>query len=204
MQGFILHTQRVRDEDLIVYLLSSKALVKAYRFYGLRHSAILSGYKIDFELENSLSFLPRLKDTLHLSFSWLFDRDKMLLWQEFIRLFYKHLKDVESCEGFYFQLLEECVKKFEKQNPKRVIVDAYVRLLEFEGRLHKDFRCFACDKRLDEKVVLIRSFLCACPECVRGESFDKEVLEGLFTKKSSAHLDDEAVGLLFEIIKEGF
>lgn len=41
MQGFILHTQKVKDEDLIVYILSPKMLIKAYRFYGLRHSSIL-------------------------------------------------------------------------------------------------------------------------------------------------------------------
>ena len=204
MQGFILHTQRVRDEDLIIYLLSTKALVKAYRFYGLRHSSILSGYKIDFELEISPTFLPRLKDTLHLGFSWLLNRDKMLLWQEFIRLFYKHLKDIEHCESFYFSLLDECSKRFEKQNPKRVIIDAFTRLLEFEGRLHKDFRCFACDTRLENKAILIRSFLCACPSCAGGASFDKKALQKLFDEKNCAHFDDEDIELLFDIVNQGF
>lgn len=61
MQGFILHTQKVKDEDLIVYILSPKMLIKAYRFYGLRHSSILSGYKIDFALEENPSFYQDLK-----------------------------------------------------------------------------------------------------------------------------------------------
>ncbi|EOI0718638.1 recombination protein RecO, partial [Campylobacter jejuni] len=116
---------------LIVYILSPKMLIKAYRFYGLRHSSILSGYKIDFALDENPSFLPRLKDVLHLGFVWIMDREKMLIWQEFIRLLYRHLKDVEELDGFYFDLLDECVKRFEKQNSKRVIVDAYLKILEF-------------------------------------------------------------------------
>lgn len=204
MQGFILHTQRVREEDLIVYLLSPKALFKAYRFYGLRHSSILSGYKLDFELETSATFLPRLKDTLHLGFSWLLERDKMLLWQEFIRLFYKHLKDIEHCEGFYFALLDECVKRFARQNPKRVIIDAFTRLLEFEGRLHRDFHCFACEQSLENEAILIRSFLCACPSCAQGANFDIKALQRLFNEKNSAHFSDEEIELLFDIVKQGF
>ena len=106
MQGFILHTQKVKDEDLIVYILSPKELIKAYRFYGLRHSSILNGYKIDFALDENPSFLPRLKDVLHLGFVWIMDREKMLIWQEFIRLLYHHLKDAQVLESFYFELLD--------------------------------------------------------------------------------------------------
>ena len=32
MQGYILHTQKVRDEDLLVYILTPSLLVKSYRF----------------------------------------------------------------------------------------------------------------------------------------------------------------------------
>ena len=112
MQGFILHTQKVKDEDLIVYILSPKMLIKAYRFYGLRHSSILTGYKIDFALEENPSFLPRLKDVLHLGFLWIMQRDKMLIWQEFIRLLYKHLKDVEELDRILNFLIASKTKKF--------------------------------------------------------------------------------------------
>ncbi len=76
MQGYILHTQSIKDEDLIVYILSPTQVIKSFRFYGMRHSNILNGYKIDFELEENLRFLPRLKDVIHLGFSWILDREK--------------------------------------------------------------------------------------------------------------------------------
>ncbi|TQR61273.1 recombination protein RecO [Campylobacter troglodytis] len=203
MQGFILHTQRVRDEDLIVFILSLKGVHKCYRFYGLRHSLILSGYKIDFELEYSLSFLPRLKDTMHLSFPWLLDRDKMLIWQDFIRLVYAHLRDVEECESFYFELLSECVRRFEKQNPLRVIVDAYACLLEFEGRLHKDFVCFACDELIRTEVSLARAFLPAHSRCLPSFCFDQKKLAQFYESKNCSVLDDEEINNLFSLIKQG-
>lgn len=203
MQGFILHTQRVRDEDLIVYVLSAKAVHKCYRFYGLRHSAILSGYKIDFELEEHLNFLPRLKDTLHLGFAWILDRDKMLLWQEFVRLVYRHLKDVESCESFYFTLLDECVKRFEKQNPLRVIVDAYANLLEFEGRLHKNLHCFVCDERVRGEITLVRAFLPAHKHCAVGFEFSEKKLKTFYESKNCSGFDDDEVQKLYALIKEG-
>ena len=203
MQGFILHTQRVRDEDLIVSILSHKGVHKCYRFYGLRHGVILSGYKIDFELEHSLSFLPRLKDTLHLGFSWLLDRHKMLLWQDFIRLVYGHLKDIESCESFYFELLDECVRRFERQNPLRVIVDAYARLLEFEGRLHKNFVCFACDEKIQGEITLVRAFLPAHKRCAVGFEFSQKRLAEFYESKNCSGFDDDEIKNLFALIKQG-
>lgn len=205
MQGFILHTQRVKDEDLIVYVLHASALFKTYRFYGLRHSSILSGYKIDFALEENSNFLPRLKDVLHLGFTWIFDREKMLIWQDFIALMYKHLKDVEKCEAFYFELLEESAKRFLKQDSKRVVVDAYLKLLEFEGRLHNDFLCFLCDEKIqDEKLILTRAFLQAHLQCGYGSVFEKNKLEIFYERKNCAVFDDEEIARLYLLIKEGF
>lgn len=202
MQGFILHTQKVKDEDLLVYILSPKMLTKTYRFYGLRHSSILSGYKIDFALEDN-AFLPRLKDVLHLGFVWIMQREKMLLWQEFIRLLYQHLKDTEMLESFYFELLDQCVKRFEKQNPKRVIVDAYLKILEFEGRLHKDFICFACDERIQSSITLIRAFLPSHSTCALGYEFKSEKLKHFYESKNCAVFSDEEVENLYKLIKEG-
>ncbi|AJD02793.1 hypothetical protein, possible RecO family recombination protein [Campylobacter lari CCUG 22395] len=204
MQGFILHTQSVKDEDLIVYLLSSKRIIKSYRFYGMRHSNILSGYKIDFELEESSRFLPRLKDVLHIGFSWILDREKMFFWQEFIRLFYWHLKDVEEIDSFYFELLEDCAKRFEKQDCKRVIVDAYLKILSFEGRLHKSFVCFYCDEYIQKNVVLVRAFLPAHKKCAFGYEFKAEDLAKFYENFNSSHFSDEYIDNLYKIIKEGF
>lgn len=203
MQGFILHTQKVKDEDLIVYILSPKELIKAYRFYGLRHSSILNGYKIDFALEENPSFLPRLKDVLHLGFEWIMQREKMLIWQEFIRLLYKHLKDIEILESFYFELLNECVRRFEKQNSKRVIVDAYLKILEFEGRLHKEFLCFVCEEKIQNPITLVRAFLSSHSTCALGYEFQKEKLEHFYESKNCAIFSDEEIQDLYKLIKEG-
>lgn len=204
MQGFILHTQSVKDEDLIVYILSPKSVIKSYRFYGMRHSSILSGYKIDFELEESSRFLPRLKDVLHLGFEWILDREKMFFWQEFIRLFYYHLKDVECLDDFYFELLNTCTQRFSKQDPKRVIVDAYLKILIHEGRLHKALSCFLCDEKLNERIVLLRAFLPAHLKCIFGYDFDTKSIVEFYEKQNSSHLSDEDIDKLYRIIKEGF
>ncbi|WP_139452193.1 recombination protein RecO [Campylobacter armoricus] len=204
MQGFVLHTQSVKDEDLIVYLLSAKKVIKSYRFYGMRHSNILSGYKIDFELEENSRFLPRLKDVLHIGFSWILDREKMYFWQEFIKLFYWHLKDIEEIDKFYFELLEDCSKRFEKQDCKRVIVDAYLKILNHEGRLHKEFNCFLCDGRIKENVVLIRAFLPAHNNCCFGYEFKINDVLQFYESFNSSHFNDEYIDKLYKIIKEGF
>ena len=83
MQGYILRVQKVRDEDLLVFVLTPNLLVKSYRFFGARHSNIMTGYKIDFELEQEAKFLPKLRSILHLGFKWLLERDKLIIWQQF-------------------------------------------------------------------------------------------------------------------------
>ena len=100
MQGYILKITKVKEEDCIVDILTRESLVKAYRFYGARHSNITQGYKIDFELISSMNFLPQLRGALHLGFEWLTQREKLLFWQQFIRLFHAHLKDAEFIDEF--------------------------------------------------------------------------------------------------------
>ncbi|WP_291949667.1 recombination protein RecO [Campylobacter sp.] len=204
MQGYILHTQSIKDEDLIVYILSPTQVIKSFRFYGMRHSNILNGYKIDFELEENLRFLPRLKDVIHLGFSWILDREKMFFWQDFIKLFYWHLKDVGKLDSFYYELLDECAKRFEKQDCKRVIVDAYLKILNYEGRLHKDFICFACDEKITQNIVLVRAFLPAHTKCIFGFEFNCKDLHNFYERKNSSHISDEDIDKLYKIIKEGF
>lgn len=203
MQGFILHTQKVKDEDLIVYILSNDCLIKSYRFYGLRHSNILSGYKIDFELEKSVNYLPRLKDVMHLGYDWILDREKMIIWQDLMVLLYKHLKDVQNLESFYFDILDECVLKFSKQNPKRVIVDFYIKLLEFEGRLDKSFICFSCEEFIKNDLLLLRAFLPSHEKCAYGYNFNKEKIIQFYKNKNSSIFDNDDIEKLYLIIKEG-
>ena len=167
MIGFILKVQKVHDEDLLVFILSKSYFIKAYRFYGVRHPIISQGFKIDFELENGGIFLPHLRNPLHLGYSWLFDREKLEIWQKFMKLLYEHLKDASELDEFYFDILEDCAIKFQKVNPKRVIIESYLKLLEFEGRLHKDLTCFLCDKKITNQISLARGFLPAHKECIK-------------------------------------
>lgn len=204
MQGFILKLTKVKDEDCIVEIITPKQIVKCYRFYGARHPVITQGYKLDFELENNINFLPRLTNTLHLGFSWLLNRDRLLHWQQFMRLFYEHLKDVENIDKFYFDIIEECAIKFGKQNPKRVIIEAYVKLLEHEGRLHTRQFCFICDEIIENKVSLARSFLPAHEQCINKKAFELKDIDEFFSTKKSTNLNDEKISRLYHIVLEGF
>ena len=203
MQGFILKTTKVRDEDCIVDVLSESALVRAYRFYGARHSNIIQGYKIDFELSQNPNFLPRLSGVMHLGYAWLASREKLLFWQQFMRLLYAHLKDAEHLDKFYYELLTEAAARFGRQNPRRIIVESYVKILEFEGRLHGEPYCFLCDEEILENIALCRSFLPAHESCAQRAGFAQdEILEFLRSKKT-LNLNDETVERLYDITLEG-
>lgn len=203
MQGFILHSHRVKDEDIIAHILTKDALYKTYRFYGARHSSILLGFKIDFELIQNAKFMPHLRSVLHLGYAWLRDRDRLLLWQQFIRLLFEHLRGVDEVDEIYFNELELCASRFHRQNPKRLLIECYVRILEHEGRLHSEFECFICDDGIDDEVALARGFLPAHTYCLHASGFNKSALNELFQTHSSAHLDDESVDRLYQILMLG-
>lgn len=203
MQGFILETKAMKNEDLLVFILTKNSLVKAYRFYGLRHSVLLTGVKIDFALEENPSFLPRLKDVLGLSYSY--DRDIMIYWQNFMHLMYLHLKISEELDEFYFNLVEKSYERMKRQDPKRVMIDAYIKLLEHEGRLDDSLVCFACDKYInDPKIALIRGFLAGHTSCVLSFNFEKEVILQMFKLHKSSAFDDEDINKLYTLLNEGF
>ncbi len=204
MQGYILNINKVRDEDLIVTILSDDALYTAYRFYGARHSNINIGYKIDFELETNMkSTIPRLKDVLQLNFSWLLDNDKMYHWQRFIKLFYPHLKDVEELEDFYIELLNDLVKKITKQNVKRAIIESYIKICEYEGRLHTQYECLLCELPIENHISLVRSFIPTHPTCSYSRSYDIKKIDELFQNKSLINFTDSEVDTLWYILLQG-
>lgn len=134
MQGFILSLQPVRDEDLWVRVLTAESLLSLYRFYGARHSVIALGHKIDFcvQTQGKRGILC-LRDAMHLGFLWEDERTKKLVWQDFIRLLFAHLKDVEHIEPFYYTLLCEMTHKMHKQNPHRIACEAYAKILALRG-----------------------------------------------------------------------
>ncbi|MDQ1263761.1 MAG: Recombination protein RecO [Campylobacterota bacterium] len=204
MQGFVLNLNRVKDEDLIVTIISRENLDTLYRFYGARHSVINLGFKIDYEKEvSSKSTIHRLKDVMHIGYKWINDHRLLRLWQDFVALFYKHLKDTHEIDAFYFDLLEDASLNWNKQNPKRVALESYVKLLEHEGRLHSQLECFFCSKKIDEDISLLRAFLPAHKECSATSSIKKVAFYELVENKSTLFLSDEEVDKLWYVLLEG-
>lgn len=204
MQGYIIDIKTVKDDDLIVSILTENHVYTTYRFYGARHSNINIGYKIDFELESNLkSSIPRLKDVIQLGFPWIFDNEKLYCWQRFIKLFYPHLKDVEEIDDFYFNLLDTLCHEIAKQSPKRAICKTYLRLLKFEGRLHTDFHCFLCENEIKDEIALVRSFVPTHPSCSYSRGFSRKKINELFKDLSLISLEDNEVDYLWNILLQG-
>lgn len=134
MQGYILHTLRVREEDLLVRILTQSQLYTLYRFYGARHSVVHLGHKIDFSIQQDLREIGRLREPIHLGFIWERDTQKRYFWQQYLNLLNTYLRDISHLDSFYFEHLEEGTKRLEKENPKRAILNLYAKLLRFEGR----------------------------------------------------------------------
>jgi len=204
VQGYIISLNKVKDEDLIVTIISKNNLDTLYRFYGARHGTINLGFKIDYEKEeSSKSTISRLKDVIHIGFEWINNYELLRLWQSFIGLFHKHLKDAEELGDFYYNLIETASKEWSKQNPKRVAIEAYVKLLEQEGRLHKEHICFLCSQPIEGNISLIRAFLPTHQECTHTLAINKQGLDELYHNKSTLFLDDKEVDRLWNILLEG-
>jgi hypothetical protein len=204
MQGFIISLNRARDEDLVVTILSQDRLDTLYRFYGARHGVINLGFKIDFEIVTSVkSNIGQLRDVLHLGYPWLTDHHLLRIWQQFTALFYAHLRESEDAGSFYFDLLDHAASVWGQQNPKRIAVESYVKLLEYEGRLHQEFNCFFCDAAILKEVSLIRSYLPAHPNCAHTLSIEQKGLRELFDNKSTLFLSDKEVDRLWMVLLEG-
>lgn len=204
MQGYIININNVKDEDLIVSILTKNNFYTTYRFYGARHSTINIGYKIDFELETNMrSSMGRLKDVLQISYPWIMDSSKLYCWQRFLKLFYPHLKDVEEIEDFYFDLLDDLAHKMIKQNPKRAIIESYVKLCEHEGRLHTEYECLLCEEVIESDISLVRSFLPTHKKCSYSKSYNLSQIKELFEEKSLINFNDEEVDYIWKILLQG-
>jgi hypothetical protein len=205
MQGYIINLNKVKDEDLIVTILSHNSLQTLYRFYGARHGTINIGFKIDYEIEpSSKSTIGRLKDVIHIGFPWINDYTLLRLWQNFLSLFHKHLKDAQDIGSFYFDILENASREWNKQNPKRVAIESYVKMLEHEGRLHKELNCFLCSAPIHDDISLIRAYLPTHETCSHTLAINRDALKELFENKSSLFLSDKEVDRLWNVLLEGF
>ena len=204
MQGFIININKVKDEDLIVTILTDHKVYTLYRFYGARHSTVNVGFKIDFEIESTMkSTISRLKDVLHLGYPWILDHTKLYHWQQYIKLFYNHLKDVDSIDSFYFELLNNLSHRLIRQNSKRAILENYITLCKFEGRLHTDFRCLLCDDIIENKITLIRGFTPTHSYCSYGKEIELNSVKMLFMDENSIALSDKECDYLWDILLQG-
>ena len=204
MQGYIINLNKVKDEDLIVTIVSKGSLDTLYRFYGARHGSINIGFKLDYEKESSAkSTISRLKDVIHIGFRWINDYKLLRIWQDFISLFYKHLKDTEELNEFYFKLIDEASQRWDKQNPRRVAVESYVKLLKYEGRLHTENICFLCSNPINGDISPIRAYLPTHKECSHTPTINKKGLNELFKSHSTLFLSDEEIERLWYILLEG-
>ncbi len=205
MQGYIIKVTPSRDEDVIVTILTQHNLYTLYRFYGARHGQINLGFKIDFETEASVkSSISRLRDVMHLGFTWISERSRLFIWQQFTGLFSKHLQDSEELDSFYFNLLEEASSIWKTQNPKRIAIESYIKLLKFEGRLHEEMECFFCETQIIQDITLIRAFLPAHAQCIHALPIKIEAIKELFKTGSSLFLNDKEIEMIWHVLLEGF
>ncbi len=205
MQGYIINTTKVKDEDLLVTILNKKRVKTLYRFYGARHSNIHIGYNIDYEAHpTNRENLFQLRNVSHLPSKWMLKRDKFYIWQQFLKLLHKHLKDINEIDEFYYNLLQNMSFYLEKENPKRVAVESYTKILDYEGRIHKDFFCFMCGEKIKNNIILIRAYLPACQNCIKRKGFQKDKLIYLFEENNSILLDNDDIEELYAIMLEGF
>ena len=204
MKGFILSTSCVRDEDLIVKILTKNEVLTLYRFYGARHSYINVGYLIDFTVEESAkTTIKRLRNVIQLPFDFLFDVNRMIVYKQFVNLLNNHLFDVTRVDKFYFELLQNITQNISKRDAKRFLIESYVKLLEKEGRLHKDNICFLCERKIENDIALARVFLPAHEKCVLGKGFSKEKIALLFNEKKSLLFSDSEIEKLWQIMNLG-
>ena len=204
MRGFIIDIRKAKNEDIVVTVLTNESVKSYWRFFGARHSILQIGNFIDFEIEeDSGHFMSKMRRVSHIGFPWLFSPNHLLIWQNFIKLFYLHLKDSIEVESFYLNLLLDIAKKWDKQNPKRLAVESYLKLLSHEGRLYDNGFCYICEEPLHNRVGLMRAFIPAHPECIYTDDYEKNQIFKLFDIQSTIHLDNDIVEKLYKTLLKG-
>jgi len=204
MKGFILNIRKAKNEDVIVTVLSKSVTRRYYRFYGARHSILQVGNLIDFEVEDdNKRFMPRLRRVSHTPFPWIYVKNRLIIWQNFIHLFEPHLKDT-NIDSFYFNLLLEKANRWSKQNPKRLAIEAYIELLTYEKRIYYNEFCYICNRVLNNNIGLMRAYIPVHPVCINSISHNKHKIFKLFSTKSTIEIDDDEIDGLFKVLLKGF
>lgn len=205
MQGYILHKTSIKNQDLLLRVLTPNKLIELYRFYGMRHSIIDTGRKIDFDIQHNGYFIPKMRNILQLSYPWEKEYERVYVWKTFISLLNAHLKEIDELEDFYFDLLDWGAHILSKQHPMRVVIEMGVKLLLHEGRntRHHQNICFVCEQELAENIALGRSFLFAHPRCINAEVMQKNKITQLLSSGSSVHLSDEEIEQIWNVFIQG-
>jgi len=205
MRGFIINIRKAKNEDVVVTVLTNDSVQSYWRFFGARHSILQIGNLVDFEVKESQNnFMPQMRSLSQLSFPWIFSHNHLLVWQNFIKLFDSHFKENTEIEKFYFNLLFKIANRWDKQNPKRLAIEAYMEILDYEGRLYDYGFCYICEEILDKEVGLMRAFLPAHPDCIYVAPLNKETVFKLFNTKSTIHIDNREITTLYNIVLKGF
>jgi len=204
MKGFVIGLRKAKNEDSIAIVLTSQDVRSYYRFFGARHSILQLGNLIDFEVEGEQSnFLPRLRSLSHMGFSWLYDHNKLLLWHNFVKLLEPHLRDADDISSFYYHLLLRAAKRWDKQNPKRIVCESYVALLQHEGRLHTEDYCFICEEALGDEISLMQAYIPAHPHCIFTPAMTKQKVFDFFESGKTIYYDDNELELLYRLVMRG-
>lgn len=209
MQGFISGIVRLKNEDLIVQIIAQRHFLSLYRFYGLRHSIIAIGRKIDFEIEYCGQFMPKLRNIAQLGFAWENDFTRLYFWQRFLGLLNRHLSGTNEIDEFYFELLSAAAIALQRQSPKRVLIESYAKILAFEGRRalagQNPPLCHLCQMPLDSQVALLRGFLPAHSFCgfFGTQTIALERFFGFLESARSIALSDSEVDFLLSVMLLG-
>ncbi len=201
----MLGIKKVKSEDLLVTVLTESKIKKLYRFYGVRHSAINLGFKIDFVAEPVVNKeIFRLKDLMHLGFGWMHETPRLLIWQNFMTILATHLQDASEIDPFYYELLCDYADIFGQSNPKRLAIEAFAKILKFEGSGSRHDYCFVCDRATSQNVTIGKSLMVAHPECARGYVFAKDAAVELLEASRSIYFENDEIDTIYEIIQKGF
>jgi len=204
MKGFVLTLTRAKNEDMIATVLSEHRMERYYRFYGARHSILQLGNLIDFEVAGEDGrFLPRLQGLSHLGFPWQYERNRLMPWHDFIKLFEPHLRDAGELDPFYFDLLLTAARHWERQNPKRIVVESYHALLKHEGRLHPVGDCYLCEQPIAGMIHLMPAFKPVHPECIYAPPLPRTLIEDFMLHGKTLYLDDTIVEQLYGVVMKG-
>ena len=87
------------------------------------------------------------------------------------------------------------------QQPKRNIIEHFIKLLCYEGQWDYPFICRICHQEITGKVSLTKGLKSFHPQCNEGNIIMNSIdLEGLALFNNSFSLNDEIVDRLFHII----